>query len=96
MERRERGGNCHTTPGWRNKTMTRVGNASRQPDNAIMTGSSKDSTKSGKSPDRKERLAMELRENLRRRKAQERGRAPSSASGEPMKPKSASRKDGVP
>jgi hypothetical protein len=39
---------------------------------------------------------MELRENLRRRKAQERGRTPSSSSGKATKPGPASRKNGVP
>jgi hypothetical protein len=76
--------------------MAPVGNTSRPPDNALMTGSPNDSNKPRKSPDRKERLAMELRENLRRRKAQERGRTPSPASGEATKPGSASRKNGVP
>jgi len=57
-----------------------------------MTRSGKDTSKSKKSSDRRHRLAMELRENLRRRKAQERGRA---ASEEPIKPGLASRHDRV-
>jgi hypothetical protein len=60
-----------------------------------MTRSGKDTSKSKKSSDRRHRLAMELRENLRRRKAQERGRAASPASEEPIKPGLPSRHDRV-
>jgi hypothetical protein len=61
-----------------------------------MTRAGKDSNKPKKSSGRSQRLAMELRENLRRRKAQERGRARSPTSGEPAKPGLDSRNDGVP
>jgi len=44
-----------------------------------MTGTGGDSKKGAKSGGRSQRLAAALRENLRRRKAQERGRAPSPA-----------------
>jgi hypothetical protein len=50
-----------------------------------MTRSPKDS-KPRKPVDRSHRLAMELRENLRRRKAQERGRATSEGSKTSPKP----------
>jgi hypothetical protein len=50
-----------------------------------MTRSPKES-KPRKPVERSHRLAMELRENLRRRKAQERGRATSAASKAPPKP----------
>ena len=45
-----------------------------------MTSDEKDS-KTGKPSGRSQRLAVELRENLRKRKAQERGRTASSAIG---------------
>ncbi len=46
-----------------------------------MTSDEKDS-KTGKPSGRSQRLAVELRENLRKRKAQERGRTASSGSGQ--------------
>jgi hypothetical protein len=73
--------------------MAQVGNTGRQADNAAMTRPEKNSNKPRKSSGRSQRLAMELRENLRRRKAQERGRATLPASGEPIKP---GRSDRVP
>jgi hypothetical protein len=55
-----------------------------------MTSSEKDS-KSGKPSGRTQRLAVELRENLRKRKAQERGRTASSGAGEQVKASSPGR-----
>ena len=81
---RKRGGNCHTTPLWR-KAMDQVGNMRRQADNRGMARSGKDNSKPRKPVERSQRLAMELRENLRRRKAQERGRATSEAAKAPIK-----------
>jgi hypothetical protein len=75
--------------------MAQVGDTGRQADNAVMTRSRIDSDKPKKSSGRSQRLAMELRENLRRRKAQERGRATPPGSGEPRKPGVASRDDRV-
>jgi hypothetical protein len=65
--------------------MDQVGNIGLQDDNTAMTRSPKES-KPRKPVERSHRLAMELRENLRRRKAQERGRATSAASKTPPKP----------
>jgi hypothetical protein len=49
-------------------------------DNGGMAGNGGDSKKPAKSGGRSQRLAAALRENLRRRKAQERARAPSPGS----------------
>jgi hypothetical protein len=51
-----------------------------------MTRTGKDSNKAKKSLGRSQRLAVELRENLRRRKVQERGRAAPSATDGSIKP----------
>ena len=56
-----------------------------------MTSGGKHRNKAGKSPSRSWRLAMELRENLRKRKAQERARIASSGAGEQSKADSATR-----
>ncbi len=48
-----------------------------------MTSTGKDDNKSEKSAGRSRRLAAALRENLRKRKAQERGRAVSGAGNKP-------------
>jgi hypothetical protein len=65
--------------------MDQVGSTRWQADNMAMTRSRKES-KPRKPVDRSHRLAMELRENLRRRKAQERGRATSQESKTSPKP----------
>jgi|GEM_PF-1029504 hypothetical protein len=65
--------------------MDLVGNIGWQADNMAMTRSPNDS-KPSKPVDRSHRLAMELRKNLRRRKAQERGRAASEESKTSPKP----------
>ena len=59
-----------------------------------MSRMSKDS-ETKKSGNRSERLAEALRENLRRRKAQERARGESQATGTAQKPGSARRDDPV-
>ncbi|HEY6701662.1 MAG TPA: hypothetical protein VI137_12775 [Pseudolabrys sp.] len=51
----------------------------------------KDDNKTEKSAGRSRRLAAALRENLRKRKAQERGRAVSSGAGDQPKANSATR-----
>ena len=48
--------------------------------------SGKDQQKSGKAAGRDQRLAAALRENLRRRKAQERGRGASGPASSPSEP----------
>ena len=65
--------------------MDQVGNVGWWADNVAMTRSPKESNLR-KPAERSHRLAMELRENLRRRKAQERGRAPSGESKTSPKP----------
>ena len=95
MKRRKRGGNCHTTPRGR-KAMAEVGNIGWPADNMAMTQTGKESDKPRTSSRRSQRLAMELRENLRRRKAQERGRATQEGSSETAKPDLPSRNDRVP
>ena len=81
MTPRERGGNCHNGPHWR-KAKTWDCEAAGQADNDAMTRKAEDGKKPTKSGDRSTRLAAALRENLRRRKAQERQRsAPTSDKG---------------
>jgi hypothetical protein len=58
-----------------------------------MTHLGEDGKKPGKSGARDKRLAAALRENLRRRKAQERGRGCATASASPVKPAPAPRGD---
>jgi hypothetical protein len=65
--------------------MDQVGNVGWRADNTAMTRSPKESNPR-KPTERSHRLAMELRENLRRRKAQERGRATSEESKTSRKP----------
>ena len=75
MARRECGGNCHTTPGGARRSRG-LRNDQDGRINARMTSRGKDQDKTGKPPKpagRDARLAAALRENLRRRKAQERG-----------------------
>jgi hypothetical protein len=55
-------------------------------DNDPLTHMGENGKKSGKSGSRDERLAAALRENLRRRKAQERARAEAPASAKKEKP----------
>jgi hypothetical protein len=74
--------------------MDQVGNVVPQVDNAAVTRSPKEN-KPRKPAERSQRLAVELRENLHRRKAQERGRATSDASKPPQKP-AGSKNDEVP
>lgn len=82
--RRERGGNCHIGPHWRKAKTWAQGKGSSceaagLADNDAMTRAGKNHQKPDKSGGRSERLAAALRENLRRRKAQERQRgAPES------------------
>jgi len=65
--------------------MDQIGNVGRRTDNIAMTRSPKESNPR-KPAERSHRLAMELRENLRRRKAQERGRATPGESKTSRKP----------
>lgn len=60
-----------------------------------MTSTGKNDNKTEKSAGRNRRLAAELRENLRKRKAQERGRAVSSGTGDQPKGNSAARDERI-
>ena len=76
--------------------MAAVGNIGRPADNVSMAQTGKENDKPGSSSGRSQRLAKELRENLRRRKAQERGRTTHDTASEPVKPGPPSRNDRVP
>jgi hypothetical protein len=65
-------------------------------DNDRLTHMGENGKKSGKSGSRDKRLAAALRENLRRRKAQERARAETPASGTGKKPGQARKDDESP
>jgi hypothetical protein len=73
VARRERGGNCHKRP-HRRKAKGQTCATECQADNAAMTRMGDTDKKPEKTGSRSKRLAAALRENLRRRKAQERGR----------------------
>ena len=62
-------------------------------DNDRLTPMDQNGKKSSKSGSRDKRLAAALRENLRRRKAQERARAEAPASGTDAKPDQAAEDD---
>jgi hypothetical protein len=76
MKRRERGGNCHRAFAGARRG-PKVATLAGDPIMRAMTSGGKD-RKTAKPSPRSQRLAVELRENLRKRKAQERGRTTSA------------------
>jgi hypothetical protein len=91
MTRRECAGNCHKRYPWR-KAMARLAERSGERINGQMARTGEHNT-AKTTGNRKERLAAALRENLRRRKEQERGRdaSPSSNKGSSDPPVSRTR-----